>query len=139
MYCRTLFTATVAISLAAGCHCPYRAESFSPGARCLTRTELYFGLTIPGHGGTVTDDQWQGFIDGTVTPLFPDGLTVINAAGQWREASGTIAREPTRIIILLHEPTPQIDAKIERIRGDYKQRFNQEAVMRVDDRQRVSF
>ncbi|HZW06836.1 MAG TPA: DUF3574 domain-containing protein [Phycisphaerales bacterium] len=136
---RTLLAAVLAASLLGACCCPHgRCAADPSGSRTLTRTELYFGLSIPG-GGHVSPSDWQTFVDESVTPGFPDGLTVIDATGQWREASGTITREPTRILILLHEPSRDVDAKIERIRNDYKQRFRQEAVMRTDDRQRVSF
>ncbi|MFI9829948.1 DUF3574 domain-containing protein [Streptomyces sp. NPDC051913] len=30
----------------------------------------------------------MGFVDKEVTPDFPDGLTVQNGRGQWRDASG---------------------------------------------------
>ncbi len=40
---------------------------------------LYFGRGKPS-GGEVSDAEWATFLSGTVTPRFPDGLTVIDAA-----------------------------------------------------------
>jgi Protein of unknown function (DUF3574) len=50
----------------------------------MTATRLYFGLSIPG-GGTVSDADWRDFLAHEVTPRFPDGLTVNEARGQWRD------------------------------------------------------
>ena len=41
-------------------------------------------------GGEVSEEEWLAFLADTVTPRFPDGLTVLDAAGQWRD--GTPAR-----------------------------------------------
>ena len=71
------------------------------------RTELYFGRNIPS-GGTVSDADWQKFVDEVVTPRFPDGLTVLDADGQWRGKDGSIAREESKVIVLLY---PRKDRK----------------------------
>ena len=97
------------------------------------RTELYFGRNIPD-GGTVSESDWQKFIDEIVTPRFPNGLTVLDADGQWRGKDGSIAREESKVIVLLY-PRKQrraMNSKIEEIRSEYKKRFAQEAVMRID-------
>lgn len=140
MHRRTLAAALLATTLMGGgcCHQHSVASPHAPCAQILTRTELFFGLSRPD-GGTVTAEQWEAFLNTTVTPLFPAGLTVIDARGQWQEASGEIAREPSRILIILHEPAPDADAKIEHIRDAFKKQFAQEAVLRTDSRQRVSF
>lgn len=97
------------------------------------RTELYFGRNIPT-GGTVSESDWQKFVDEVVTPRFPDGLTVLDADGQWRGKDGSIAREESKVIVLLYprKDRKAMNAKIEEIRTEYKKRFAQEAVMRID-------
>ena len=106
------------------------------------RTELYFGRSIPG-GGIVTDDSWEKFLSDVVTPLFPDGFTVLAGRGQYREASGTIAKEPSHVLVFLYRKGDRKAAwtKIEKIRAEYKKQFAQESVMRVDITKsvRVSF
>jgi hypothetical protein len=77
------------------------------------RDALYFGLTIPG-GGEISASDWESFLAGTVTPAFPSGLTILEAKGQWREASGRVRAEPTRVVVLYHENSPDTD---EGIRG----------------------
>jgi len=97
------------------------------------RTELYFGRNKPT-GGTVSDEDWQTFVDEFVTPRFPDGLTILEADGQWRGKDGSIAREQSKVIVLLYprKVRKAMNSKIEEIRSEYKKRFAQEAVMRID-------
>jgi hypothetical protein len=103
------------------------------------RTELYMGMSIPG-GAMVSDSQWEEFLSNVVTPLFPDGFSVLTGRGQYREASGTIAKEPSHVLVFLYARAKRKDAgaKIESIRNEYKKRFAQESVLRVDISKSVS-
>ena len=132
-----------ALALAIGCR---SAEVSSPPATQHVRwergswvkTELYFGLSRPG-GGEISREEFERFLAEVVTPRFPDGLSVLEARGQWREASGNIAHESARVLVLTHPANGEASAKIEQIRSEYKSRFGQEAVMRVDDEVKVGF
>lgn len=112
------------------------------GALDFARTELFFGTAKPD-GSVVTEEQFVRFLDGVVTPRFPDGLTVVEADGQFRLANGDIIKEKSFVLILLHpvEDFRESSRKINRIRELYKDRFEQESVLRVDDplAVRVSF
>ena len=99
---------------------------------------LYFGRSIPG-GGMVSDEEWSAFVAEVVTPRFPGGLTIHSANGQWREATGNIVREPVMVIEILHPPGDAADRAIEEIIRAYREKFRQEAVLRVRGRARVSF
>lgn len=99
---------------------------------------LYFGRAIPG-GGMVSDEEWSVFVAEVVTPRFPDGMTIHAANGQWREASGNIVREPVMIIEILHPRGDAADRAIDEIIRAYREKFRQEAVLRVRGRARVSF
>lgn len=92
------------------------------------RDTLYFGRAIPT-GGQVSDAQWTAFLDATVTPAFPQGLTVIDAVGQWRGASGGVVREPSKLVVLLHPHSAKDDAAIAGIIDTYRKNFGQEAVL----------
>ena len=46
------------------------------------RTELFFGADKPD-GTEVSEEDFQDFLDKKVTPLFPDGLTVLSGKGQF--------------------------------------------------------
>lgn len=108
------------------------------GAESFVRTELFFGLSRPG--GVVSESEFKAFVDSRVTPRFPDGLTLLSGIGQFREANQAITVEGSKLLILLY---PKQDAeatrKIEQIRSDYKQTFQQQSVLRADEASCVSF
>jgi hypothetical protein len=103
------------------------------GALRFARTELYFGTAMPD--GAVTDEEFRAFIDREVTPRFPDGLTVLEAEGQFRGADGILVKERSFVLILLYpyETFATATRLVEQIRSLYKDRFEQESVLRVDD------
>jgi hypothetical protein len=97
------------------------------------RTELFFGTARPG--GVVSEEEFRLFVDLEVTPRFPDGLTVIEGAGQFTGADGVLVKEDSFILVLLYpaETANESHRKIERIRRLYRTQFQQESVLRVDD------
>ena len=105
------------------------------GSRPLARVELYFGTGYAFHR---QQEAWRDFVASVVTPLFPDGLSVFEGAGQWRGAHG-ITREASRMMIIIYRPDGHSDAKIEAIRAIYKARFKQQSVLRVDTTACVGF
>ncbi|WP_409237599.1 DUF3574 domain-containing protein [Streptomyces sp. PA5.6] len=106
-----------------------------------TETRLFFGTERPDGGPAVTDKQFMAFIDKEVTPGFPDGLTIQNGRGQWRDSNGRIERERSYELILLYPTTEnrKRDVQIEEIRSDYEKKFAQDSVARLDERTRVDF
>ena len=98
------------------------------------RTELFFGTQKPD-GNEVTSKEWKKFINNEITPRFPDGLTVLTGSGQFRNSSGEIIKETSRVLILLYPVGTQMESslKVEQIREAYKQMFQQESVLRTDD------
>lgn len=104
------------------------AVACASGQAAMIRDALFFGQSIPG-GGMIAEHEWEAFLAEQVTPAFPSGFTILDASGQWREATGTIAKEPTRILVLLHPPSAGTDSTLRGIKADYMQRFRQEAVL----------
>ena len=107
------------------------------GGDFFIKTELYFGLSKPG--GVVGDDDFNEFIDTAVTPRFPDGLTLLRGRGQFRDASGTIVEEGSRLLILLYPFSKTASNRVDRIREEYITAFQQQSVLRVDEMSCVSF
>jgi hypothetical protein len=102
------------------------------------RTELLFGLSRSG-GPDITEEEFKHFIDTEVTPRFPDGLTVLSGDGQFKDASGTIVEEGSKLLILLYPFSKQSSTRVEEIRSEYKELFQQQSVLRIDDLSCVSF
>ena len=102
-----------------------------------TQDLLYFGTNKSA--GQVSPEDWAGFLGMVVTPRFPDGLTVGQAAGQWRNASGAIVREASYVLNLVHPDSAANEAAIRAIVASYKTRFEQDAVLRAKTPACMSF
>jgi hypothetical protein len=102
------------------------------------RTELFFGLSRE-NGPDITDAEFRGFVDDRVTPRFPAGLTVIEGLGQFLDSTGQTAKEGSRLLVLLYKFNAKNNTAIEAIRQDYIDSFQQQSVLRVDERTCVSF
>ena len=103
------------------------------GAVAFVRTELYFGTAKPV--GAVTDAEFEKFLDDVVTPLFPDGLTVIKGDGQFKGEDGITIKEDSFVLILLYpvDGHKTSSKNIDAIRQAYMTQHQQESVLRVDD------
>lgn len=99
------------------------------GDTALIRDVLYFGRNTPA-GRELSDSAWQQFVDEVLTPSFPAGLTIWDAAGQWRGASGRVEHERSKVLTLLHAGDSRSDSLVTAAVGEYKRRFAQEAVLR---------
>jgi hypothetical protein len=123
-------------ALLAGCAAPAPPDC-PAGLQAMKSETLYFGTERPG--GTVAAADWQAFVDGTVTPRFPQGLSVWPAAGQWRNGRGLIVSEAAHVLNIVHAGSAAQDRALQDIVAAYKARFQQEAVLRVQSAVCVSF
>ncbi|MCK5768743.1 DUF3574 domain-containing protein [Algiphilus sp.] len=99
--------------------------------RIMQRHALYFGLTT-SDGAIIDEARWSAFLAETVTPRFPEGFTVLEARGQWRNReTGTIIRQPSRVLIVLAADDPVTSTAVESVRTAYRERFAQQSVLRV--------
>src|SRR5688572_7647320 len=90
---------------------------------------LYFGRNI-GDTSIVSDSAWNGFVRTVLTPAFPEGATVWDAAGQWRAPNGELVREPS-FVVDVHVVTPDSEERVQHVMADYKRRFAQQSVLRL--------
>jgi hypothetical protein len=124
--------AALLLALSLALPLPARAEAPGPcfgmkGDPAVT-VQLFFGRSIKG-GGPVDAAAWNDFLATAVTPRFPDGLTVLDGRGQWRQRTGgRIVSEPSTVVLIVTEPSAENWAKLEAIRAEYRERFVQESV-----------
>lgn len=102
------------------------------------RTELLFGLSR-SNAPNITEEEFQGFIDLQVTPRFPEGLTLLAGNGQFKDSTGNIVQEGSKLLILLYPFSKNRSALVDEVRAEYKSAFQQESVLRVDEHSCVSF
>jgi hypothetical protein len=136
---RVLMSASVPLIFVAGFlaggqwHTPVGAQGFTVTLDCgassasQIRTTLYFGLARPK--GSVSELEWQIFLRDEVTKRFPDGLTVWQAEGQWQSAAGSIDREQSKVLLLVHGDTPAARQSVQAVIQAYRKAFEQESVL----------
>ena len=123
--------AAVALVLAACADVSVSTSECEDGGELWQEYRLFMGR---GSGGAevVSDADWTDFLADTITPRFPDGLSVIDVAGQGANADGTIERERTKMLLVLVPPGDETALnRMNEIGAEYKQRFTQDAVLRV--------
>jgi hypothetical protein len=135
MYSSSRLLARIGLAmLLGGCASAGRRD----GLQAAHLERLYFGRNI-GDTAVVSDSAWQRFVRETVTPAFPEGATVWEAAGQWRAPDGRLVREQSFVVELLHLVTPDVERRVQHVIDDYKRRFAQQSVLRMVTNVRASF
>ena len=98
----------------------------------MVETQLFFGLSRP-KGGAVSGRDWDAFVAREVSPRFPEGFSVIDGAGFWRdEATQKTIAEKSKVVVRLHSVSAEAAQAIDAIVDAYKTKFEQDAVLRVD-------
>ena len=100
------------------------------GLQEVVRFELFFGLDH-ADGRSVSPEEWDAFLADTITPRFPQGLSVLEVKGQWQRPDRVIERENTKMVMLV-TPPPIEDGMtlIDEISQEYARRFDQDPVFR---------
>ena len=110
--------------------CPPDMEPFHEYSLFFGRSEEMSGTLV------VTDAAWKKFVAEEITPRFPKGLTVIDARGQFKNDSGTIIEEHTKIVILLVPMIPSDTTSmdlIDEIMQAYRDKFQRKFFLRTHD------
>ena len=87
----------------------------------------------------MNDAAWDTFLEEAITPRFPDGLTVLDAQGQWRGSDGQIQKERSKLLVILAPPGDDPQRRIDEISVEYERRFQQESVLQVTSPACISF
>lgn len=103
----------------------------TPPLKPALEVSLYFGRDKPA-GGEVSEAEWASFVADSVTQHFPAGLSVLNVEGQYRNPSGRIGRERTKLLLVVVFDAPAHHAKVTAIVEAYNRRFGQHSVFRVE-------
>lgn len=123
-----LLTSSVASLKKVSAQLPQIPATNEISTNILIQDELYFGRNKPV--GQVSNQDFQLFLQNEITPRFPDGLTVLDADGQFLGSNGII-KEKTKLLILIHSNSQEDQQEIQEIIDEYKKQFQQESVLRV--------
>ena len=123
-----LIIATCMIAILSGCVAQTSrtcAPGLGPPVLIFT---LFLGKAIPGRGD-LTDQEWQAFLDSTVTPNLPHGYTVFEANGGWMNPiTHRTFGEATKVLLVGLPEVPDSLAAVNRIRTAYQTTFQQQLV-----------
>jgi len=123
----TLLTLVILLALAA-CQPPAPAAGCPAGTESWDRVELFFGREIPG-GGTVSEEDWQTYVQEVLSPAFPDGLTVLEGEGRWLSPTGEHFVENSFVVYIYLPADSTENRRVDDVTAVYKQRFKQETVL----------
>jgi hypothetical protein len=111
--------------------CAESAPAYScllPAEQHMLVAELFFGRNVKGRQ-PLTDAEWGEFVAQTIAPNFPDGFTVFDGEGQWRNPqTGQIAGGPTKILLVAAKPEPDLSRRLSAVIDAYKAQFRQQSV-----------
>lgn len=100
----------------------------APGQQAMLSAELLFGRKIGDRVG-VSETDFRRFVDQEVTPRFPDGLTILDATGQYRDNERSrLIREPSKLVLIAMPDETRNRDKLAAIAEAYKRRFSQQSV-----------
>jgi hypothetical protein len=108
--------------------------SCTPPQKPMLDVELLLGR------GKAGEARWRQFLAREVTPRFPDGLTVYETTGQWRDpARKVVVREKSRVLRIIIAADEPASGKIAAVADAYKKQFSQKSVGIVTRPACVSF
>ncbi|WP_053991271.1 DUF3574 domain-containing protein [Mangrovimonas sp. TPBH4] len=100
-----------------------------------TKTELYFGLS--NSEGAISDSSWTEFKKTHIDKIL-NGYTIIDGQGFWTDNSGNKTYEASKMLIYIHDNSVFESQKIDSIIVLYKNKFNQESVLKVHHNIRIN-
>jgi hypothetical protein len=107
------------------------ATACAPPLKPALQVDLYFGRGAEG-GREVSEAEWASFLNEEVTSRFPDGLSVLDVRGQYRNVQGRIERERTKLLVIVVFDAPAHVSKVQAIVDSYSRRHGQNSVFRVE-------
>jgi hypothetical protein len=124
-----LLAAALALPLLLG---PIGAAAQAPQCRVPQQpqevAELYFGRNIGERLG-VSERSFARFLEREIVPRFPDGLTVLDSVGHWRDgARKRLQRERGKLVHIVLPGHADDLERLAAIAEAYKKRFRQRSV-----------
>ena len=100
-----------------------------PALQCSGAQRLWVVADLLFGRANVSEARFARFLAAEVTPRFPEGFTVIDAKGQWRNPAGQkISRERSKVLMIAMPPAADNDERLQQIIEAYKIRFKQQSV-----------
>jgi hypothetical protein len=109
--------------------CAWLPQTCLPPSHTMVSAEMIFGRNVGDRPG-VSESAFTNFVAREITPRFPDGLTVIDGDGQWRDGARNVdVRERAKVVLITFVDDAQKRAGLVAIAESYKQQFSQQSVL----------
>jgi hypothetical protein len=100
-----------------------------PPSRMMISAEMIFGRNIGDRPG-ISESAFSNFVAREITPRFPDGLTIIDGDGQWRDGVRNVdVRERAKVVLITFADDARKRADLVAIAENYKRQFSQQSVL----------
>ncbi len=94
----------------------------------MVKAQLFFGRDIEGRA-PVSDAEWDAFATDVLSKNFPDGFTVMDAQGAWRDqVSQKTISEPSKVVIVATPGSRNFEQRLDAVAQAYKEKFQQQSV-----------
>jgi hypothetical protein len=124
----TRFAAVLILLAVSGCASERESCLLVGSQRPMMIVELFFGRDIPGRE-PLTDREWSDFAAAAIAKEFPDGFTVMDGEGEWRDPeTQTITHERTKILIVAAAKSPDLASRVSHVRDAYSRMYQQTSV-----------
>jgi hypothetical protein len=126
--------------LCMGCLAAFSAAASAQSPTCTLPQKPMLDVELLLGRGKASEARWRAFLAHEVTPRFPDGLTVYETTGQWRDpARKLVLRERSRVLRIIVTADTAANDKIAAVAQAYKMQFRQKSVGVVTRPACVSF
>ena len=98
---------------------------------------LYFGLS--NEKGEISAADFVAFTDAAITPVFPEGMTIYHADGQWQAPNNAVLKEKSAVVELFFRDTQDNHDHLLGVIDAYKRQFHQQSVLLVVTHPSVDF
>jgi hypothetical protein len=104
-------------------------QAVAQGVACAPPQKAMLDIELLLGRGKANEVRWQRFLAREVTPRVPDGLTVYETTGQWRDpARKVVIREKSRVLRIIAPADTDPDTIAAAVAEAYKKRFRQKSV-----------
>ncbi len=74
------------------------AQDCPDGMDPVSEFQLFFGIADDS-GNVVPEEEWELFLADTISPRFPDGLTIYDGRGQWLDSAGKLHHDEVKVVM----------------------------------------
>jgi hypothetical protein len=115
--------------LVAALLCARTGAADAQGLACSAPQKPMLDIELLLGRGKANGARWRAFLAREVTPRFPDGLTVYDTGGQWRDDKrNVIVRERSRVLRIIVPAGAPAAEKAAAVADAYKRQFRQKSV-----------